>query len=191
MRRMRLMLLLGLLSQLWASCTSPPSTNIAELKKPNNTTYEKVEPVSATPTGGGVYKIEDAAIQFEVPKDWKIERAGNGQLIVSTPDNSLALTLESIDTDKVESTTQEYKNRLRQQLGDVNPIDGPEQTSTNGLTVISESGLGKKDGNTIQWSIDIIMSRKAVIICALSTLTEDDKRQSDYEKLMDSIKKTG
>jgi hypothetical protein len=191
MRRIMLILLLGLISQLWVSCSSPPSTNTGGVIKSKNTTYEKVKPASLTPSGEGIYKIEDAGIQFEVPKDWKVERADNGQLIVSTPDNFLALTLESIETDKVESKTQEYKNRLHQQLTDINTVGDPEKTTNNDLTVIGESGLGKIDGNTNQWSIDIIMSEKAVIIYALSSMDVFNKYESSYEKLMDSIKKTG
>ncbi|HEV7843308.1 MAG TPA: hypothetical protein VGO69_06405, partial [Pyrinomonadaceae bacterium] len=189
MRELKLILLLGLLSQLLSSCNSPSSTNAAKIIKNGNSNYVKVAPSSTTPSGGGIYKLEDAGIQFEAPTGWKVERAEGEPLIVSTSDNSLALTFESIDADKIEQTTQHYKDRINQNLSSVTTVDGPEQRDLNGLPLTSESGIGKKDDNTNEWSIDIVRAKKAVIIYSLTSLDVFEQYQSGYESLVNSIKK--
>jgi hypothetical protein len=152
---------------------SPPAASTAEsLQDPN------------------IYTIKEAGLQFEVPKDWKVETKEDGTVVLSIEDGAATLTF--VVEDKYELIIVGLKSGLKDKLTEMKSDGEPKQDTHNGMTHISESGTGMmKDLKDVKciWEIDVLKATKNVTVLTFGIDKVLEAHAADYVKFVNSIKK--
>ncbi len=144
---------------------------------------------STSATAGETFSHEAGGLEFELPDGWEAEPDGE-TISVSTPDDTLKMIFWVADEDTFEEAAKALDEEIAKTVKNMKTVGEPTEDTHNGMPHYSESGTGEVEGATIQWSVDLLMAKKPVIILSFAAPGLWGKHQAELEKLVASIKKT-
>jgi hypothetical protein len=185
---------------------SPPANvNAGPVKeaenKPNNNTnpapsYDPPKPTpnantpnedTPTPLGNNVYKLESAGIQFQAPPSWQVQQNGD-QITLAAPDQTVSILFQVVENSNVQQVKSVMDAYITSLMTNVVP-DGPAKTvNLNGMTVYSQSGKGVLQGVNVEWSSEVLMASKPVLVVSFAAVGLYEKHQDEIVKFIKSIK---
>ena len=132
-----------------------------------------------------IYTIKDAALEFEVPRGWKVEVDKNVVLLVEDG----AVTVSIIVEDEYENVIVGIKQGLKERLTELKSDGDPQQNTYNGILHTTEAGTGLLKDTPVRWSIAVVKNRKAVTILTFGIARVLEAHAEEYTKFIRSIKK--
>ena len=139
------------------------------------------------PLVSDVRKINDAGIQFEVPKGWMAETDKHGRIVLSIESGIVNITF-AVEA-KYEELIAGMKSGLIADNTDFATDGGPIQDDHNGMKHIRESVYVIRKGRRVMWMIDVYESRKNVTVLTFGSPTIFQKHIDEYERFFKSIKR--
>jgi serine/threonine protein kinase len=144
-------------------------------------------PLNTQQLGGNVYKIQGAGLQFEAPPNWKVQQSGD-QIMLFAPDQTVSIIFQAVEMSNLQQVANAMDAYIAKVMTNIVP-DGPAQTTQlNGLTVHTQSGKGQMNGATIEWSSEVIMASKPVLVVSFAAKGLYEKHQQDLVKFVQSVK---
>lgn len=104
----------------------------------------------------------DAGIQFDVPEGWQTTQE-HGVTMVASPDSSVFTTFTFPSQEEFQAAASSVAEQVDRLLDEVRVDGKPESRSANGLESVRVSGSGRKEGEAVRWSLDLVRARKPVI----------------------------
>jgi hypothetical protein len=150
---------------------------------------------TATPATSGspqlfTYKLSKVGLQFEWLEGWRVERQNDNSVVVAAPDNGLVVHFSEADTQNTERQIEQY---VRGFLQDAAPVKMPKLKEDNfkGMKHLSQSGqvTNALNGATIEWSLDVLEAQTPLIIFSQLNRAYKSKHESNYAKLISSLKR--
>jgi hypothetical protein len=160
------------------------NTNAANTSATSNST------AAAPATDGSTIKIEEAGIQFNVPKGFKMSKEG-GETVVSTDDSAVETRFSVPAGDDYEAAVKDAAKELDSYLDDVKMSGEPSKGTVDGMTLTSLKGTGKdSDGKAVHFALQILDSPKKPVL--INTYAEEaglEKYSKELDGFYKSIKK--
>jgi hypothetical protein len=169
--------------------TTTPNTNAAA--PANTNAAAPANSTAAAPaTDGSNIKIEDAGIQFIVPKGFKMSKEG-GETVVSTDDDAVETRFSVPAGDDYETAVKDAAKELDSYLDDVKISGEPSKGTVDGMTLTSLKGNGKDaDGKEVHFALQILDSpKKPVLINTYAEAAGLEKYSKELDGFYKSIKK--
>lgn len=184
---------------LFSACGAP-AANTSNANKPANanTTSNANKPANANTaantatapaTDGQVIKIEEAGIQFTVPKGYKFSKDGE-DTVVKSEDEGIDIRFTVPKDGDYETVVADAAKEIDDYLDDVKVVNKGTKGSQDGMDTTSLSGTAKNEGEEVGWELTIVKApKKAVLVniyAAKSSLEKDSAKVKDF---FTSIKK--
>ena len=160
--------------------------------------YQQHGEVQPSPTTK-VYKIEEAALQFEVPSGWKVEKGKHGQFTVS---KSEAATTIGVSMAPLGKDTANFKPEalfklfsegalkdLKKDLGDSFKSSEPAQMSQNGISEMVQTFTAKDNGVEMQGVVFVLFTDNPVGVFAYGTKAVSATMANEAGQMLGSFKK--
>jgi hypothetical protein len=193
---------------LMSACTASVTTNMNTAKPANAAPANTTTPAANTnaapaantnaanstaaapATDGSTIKIEDAGIQFTVPKGFKMSKEG-GETVVSTDDDAVETRFSVPAGDDYETAVKDAAKELDSYLDDVKISGEPSKGTVDGMTLTSLKGNGKdSDGKEVHFALQILDSpKKPVLINTYAEAAGLEKYGKELDGFYKSIKK--
>jgi hypothetical protein len=135
-----------------------------------------------------LFSHKEAGVQFELPKGWKAKPDGE-VITVSTADDSLQMVFWVPDEDTFDAAVKDLDKELAKTIKNIKTTDKGTSDTHNGMPHFSEGGTGEVNGVTIEWSVDVLAARKAVVILTFAAPGVAEKHAEEALKFITSIKK--
>lgn len=174
--------------------TKPANANTTPAAKPAETKpVEKkteVKPTSTSADGDNVYTHAEAGIQFEVPKDWKVD-VDDEVLTAAPADSSVSISFWVPKEASVEQALDALDAELGKVMKDIKTTSKPETGKLNGMTTHNIEGTAtfKENGANLEWSAHLIEAKKPVYALTFAAPGLYDSHQKEINELANSIKK--
>ncbi len=175
------MILLAVLGQAIFADGNPSQQKWAE-------TPAGISPVSMA-RAGEIIALDEGGIQFETPTGWQVERRDDGDVFVTTTDSGLIVIFGIVEEDDIDTRVDQLKAGMTDRVKNFKSDGEPREVTLNGLKTIGESGSGEIEGEQVQWSIDVIMARKPVLVYSFAATSVWHQHTSEYQALIKSIKR--
>jgi hypothetical protein len=149
-----------------------------------------VKPVSTAADGDNVFTHAEAGIQFEVPKDWKVEK-DDEVLTASAADSSVSISFWVPKEVTIEQALEALDTELAKIFKDIKPTSKSEKTTLNGMTVYNIEGTAtyKENGANLEWSAHLIDAKKPVYVLTFAAPGMYEKHNKEIGEFVSSIKK--
>jgi predicted Zn-dependent protease len=201
MNRLLLVVILTAVAILAIACGSKPepakpaNTNTtaakpAETKPAAAAPKGEVKPTSTAADGDNVYTHAEAGIQFEVPKDWKVEMEDE-VLTASAADSSVSISFWVPKEATVDQALEALDSELAKIMKDIKTTSKAEKGNLNGLPTTNIEGTAtfKENGANLEWSAHIIEAKKPVYALTFAAPGMYEKHNKEIDDLAASIKK--
>lgn len=119
-------------------------------------------PSASSPLAVRTLSFADAGIQFDVPEGWQITQE-HGVTMVASPDSSVFTTFTFPSQEEFQAAASSVADQVDRLLDQVQVHGKPENRNENGLESVRVSGSGRKEGEAVRWSLDLVRARKPVI----------------------------
>jgi hypothetical protein len=186
---------------LFSACGAP-AANTSNANKPANanttsnansaaanTNAAASNTATAPATDGQVIKIEEAGIQFTVPKGYKFSKDGE-DTVVKSDDEGIDIRFTVPKDGDYETVVADAAKEIDDYLDDVKVVNKGSKGSQDGMDTTSLSGTAKNEGEEVGWELTIVKGpKKAVLVniyAAKSSLEKDAAKVKDF---FTSIKK--
>lgn len=103
----------------------------------------------------------EAGIQVDVPEGWQITQE-HGVTMVASPDSSVFTTFTFPSQEEFQAAASSVAEQVDRLLDQVQ-VHGKENRSAHGLESVRVWGSGRKEGEAVRWSLDLVRARKPVI----------------------------
>lgn len=138
-----------------------------------------------------IVKLADTGLQFEVPAGWRTQPQKDATQ-VNSPDGSVSVVITVAPNDNTELFISNLKDYLKRNYQNYKAAAELQKEQVNGLRALIENGSGETSEGLMEWNIAVLIGGKRPVIA----FTVADKKgftssQSDYVKLVQSIKKAG
>jgi hypothetical protein len=130
----------------------------------------------------------EAGVQFQLPKGWKA-KPDDEIITVSSADDALQVLFWVPDENTFDAAVKELDKELGRKIKNLRTTGKPTQDTHNGMAHYGENGTGVLDGDTIEWSVDVLGAKKPLIIFTFAAPNLLEKHAENYLKLVNSIKK--
>ena len=150
-------------------------------------------------TTAKVYKIEEAALQFEVPSGWKVEKGKHGQFTISKSEGatSIAASIAPLGKDtanfKPEALFKLFSEGalkdLKKDLGDSFKSSEPTQDSQNGISEMVQTFTAKDHGVEMQGVVFVLYTDNPVGVFAYGTKGVSQAMANEAIQMFGSFKK--
>ena len=150
-------------------------------------------------TTAKVYKIEEAALQFEVPSGWKVEKGKHGQFTVS---KSEAATTIGVSMAPLGKDTANFKPEalfklfaegalkdVKKDLGDSFKSSEPTQATQNGISQMFQTFTAKDHGVEMQGVVFVLFTDNPVGVFAYGTKAVSATMANEAGQMLGSFKK--
>ena len=134
-----------------------------------------------------VRKIDDAGIQFEVPKGWTAETDKNKRIVLSIEGGIVNITF-AVEA-KYEELIAGMKSGLIENSSDFATDGEPIEDDHNGMKHIRESGYVIRKERRVMWRIDVYEARKNVTVLTYGSPEVFQKHIDEYERFLSSIRR--
>lgn len=173
-----------------SNANKPANANTAaNANKPANTNAAAANTATAPATDGQVIKIEEAGIQFTVPKGYKFSKDGE-DTVVKSEDEGIDIRFTVPKDGDYETVVADAAKEIDDYLDDVKVVNKGTKGSQDGMDTTSLSGTAKNEGEEVGWELTIVKApKKAVLVniyAAKSSLEKDSAKVKDF---FTSIKK--
>ena len=135
-----------------------------------------------------IFSHKEAGVQFELPKGWKAKPEGE-VITVSTADDSLQMVFWVPDEDTFDAAVKDLDKELSKTIKNIKTTDKGTSDKHNGMPHYSQGGTGDVNGVTIEWSVDVLAAKKAVIILTFAAPGVAEKHADEAVQFISSIKK--
>jgi len=135
-----------------------------------------------------IFSHKEAGVQFELPKGWKAKPEGE-VITVSTADDSLQMVFWVPDEDTFDAAVKDLDKELSKTIKNIKTTDKGTSDKHNGMPHYSQGGTGDVNGVTIEWSVDVLAAKKAVIILTFAATGVAEKHPDEAVQFISSIKK--
>lgn len=163
--------------------TKPAETKPAETKS-------DVKPAATAADGDNIFTHAEAGIQFEVPKDWKVEKDAE-VLTATAADSSISISFWVPKESTVDEALNALDAELAKSFKDIKTTSKAEKTTLNGMSVINIEGTAtyKENGAMLEWSAHVIDAKKPVYALSFAAPGMYEKHSKDIAAFVGSIKK--
>jgi predicted Zn-dependent protease len=172
----------------------PTNANTTPAVKPAETKpaekKAEVKPTSTAADGDNVYTHADAGIQFEVPKDWKVD-VEDEVLTATAADSSVSISFWVPKEASVDQALEALDTELGKVMKDIKTTSKAETGKLNGMTTHNIEGTAtyKENGANLEWSAHLIEAKKAVYALTFAAPGMYDSHKKEIDELASSIKK--
>ncbi len=139
------------------------------------------------------YTLKEAGFQFEVPESWVVktsDKDGVKQYILASADETVIMFFAvAEDAGMAEKLWDAYREGIDEEMKNVKSKDHKENKH-NGMDHLSESGTGETNGKIMNWSLDILVADKPIVIFGAVEEKSAKKNAEAYSKLLQSMKHT-
>jgi len=150
-------------------------------------------------TTAKVYKLPEAAIQFEVPSGWKVEKGDKGGVTVSKSEGAttIAVSMAPLGKDtanfKPEALFKLFSEGafkdVKKDLGDSFKSGEPTQASQNGISEMFQTFTAKQDGVEMQGLVFVLYTDNPVGVFAYGTKNISPTMANEIGQMLGSFKK--
>ena len=174
-----------------SNANKPANTNTASNTNSANTNTNTAASNTATApaTDGQVIKIDEAGIQFTVPKGFKFSKDGE-DTVVKSEDEGVDIRFTVPKDGDYETVVTDAAKDIDDYLDDVKVVNKGSKGTQDGMETTSLSGTAKNEGEDVAWELTIVKApKKSVLVniyAAKSSLEKDADKVKDFFK---SIKK--
>ena len=146
-----------------------------------------------------VYQIQEAALQFEVPSGWKVEKGKHGQFTVS---KSEAATTIGVSMAPLGKDTANFKPEalfklfaegalkdVKKDLGDSFKSSEPTQATQNGISQMFQTFTAKDKGVEMQGVVFVLFTDNPVGVFAYGTKAVSATMANEAGQMLGSFKK--
>lgn len=150
-------------------------------------------------TTAKVYKIQEAALQFEVPSGWKVEKGKHGQVTVSKSEGAttIAVSMAPLGKDtadfKPEALFKLFSEGalkdVKKDLGDSFKSSEPTQASQNGISEMVQTFTAKDNGVEMQGVVFVLYTDNPVGVFAYGTKAVSPTMANEAQLMFGSFKK--
>ncbi len=154
-----------------------------------------------TSTTAKVYKIQEAAVQFDVPPGWQIEKAENGTITASKSEGtaSIAVSMAALGKDSsnlkpdalFKLFSEGVLKDVKKDFGDSFKTDEPAQTTQNGIPQMVQTFTGKADGVEMQGMVFVLYTDNPIGVFAYGNKGVSQTLAKEINQVLDSFKKMG
>lgn len=193
MKKVTLLLALGLSFGLFTACSSPAPANNASTTNTNaaKTAASPAATAAATPAagaaGGETFTHEEGGIQFTVPAGWQREAEG-GRMVLTTPDDEIEVVIFVPNTTDFDAATEEVVDDLNAYLTDVKATGKGEEGTHNGMKTYTIGGTGNYEGKPNAWELSVVGAKKPVYFLFIATPEHMPKHQANMDAFIKSIR---
>jgi len=172
-------------------------TTVAVSPHPRNR-YQQHGEVQPSATAK-VYQIQEAALQFEVPSGWKVEKGKHGQFTVSKSEGTttIGVSMAPLGKDtanfKPEALFKLFSEGalkdVKKDLGDSFKSSEPTQTSQNGISEMFQTFTAKDNGVEMQGLVFVLYTDNPVGVFAYGTKAVSQTMANEAGQMLGSFKK--
>src|SRR5689334_13830679 len=147
-----------------------------------------------------VYKLQEAAIQFEVPSGWKVEKGDKGSFTVSKSEGatSIGVSMAALGKDsanfKPEALFKLFSEGalkdVKKDLGDSFKSDEPTQTIENGISEMIQTFTAKDNGVEMQGMVLVLYTDNPVGVFAYGNKEVSPTLAAEIQQVLRSFKRT-
>jgi hypothetical protein len=134
------------------------------------------------------FSHKDAGVEFTLPKGWSAKPDGE-VITASSGDDAVQMVFWVPEADTFDAAVKELDKELGKTVKNTKITSKGKQDIHNGMPHYGESGTGEVEGVTIAWSVDVLASKKPVLILTFAAPQLLEKHADDLVKLIQSIKK--
>ena len=138
------------------------------------------------------YIFKEAGFQFEIPEGWTVKTAEKDkatQHIIASADETVVMVfVVADDAAMAEKLWDAYREVIDEEMKNVKSKDHKENKH-NGMEHLSESGTGETAGKIMNWSLDILVAEKPVVIFGAIEEKSAKKNAEAYSKFLQSMKR--
>lgn len=131
---------------------------------------------------------KEAGVEFTLPKGWTAKPDGE-VITASSADDAVQMVFWVPEADTFDAAVKELDKELGKTVKNTKITSKGKQDIHNGMPHYGESGTGEVEGATIVWSVDVLASKKPVLILTFAAPQLLEKHADDLVKLIQSIKK--
>jgi hypothetical protein len=176
---------LGAVGLLFAACGSR-----REPSPPGQPASESAASPAASPATT-VYRIEEAGVQFEAPSNWKAEKQGDEEYVVTSEDGGVALTFRPVTAEAAEKEIAALRQSIEEKSQGVK-ADAPRVAAAGGLKNRTVAGTAEQNGARVVWSIaSVTDGEKGVLVFRQSPEGAAEKHAAALDRIVRSIEKIG
>jgi serine/threonine-protein kinase len=174
--------------------TEPEKTNgnisLPSYPTPGNDKQQlPITPLRPENLGNNLYVIKGAGLQFQAPPGWRVQE-GKDQILLFAPDSSVSMIFQAVEMENLKAIASAMDSYIASLMTNVT-TDGPVETmQLNGMTLYSQSGKGVLQGQNVEWSSEVIMAGKPVIVVSFAAIGLYEKHQQDIYNFIQSIKRS-
>lgn len=144
-------------------------------------------PAASSPAAVRTQTFSEAGIQFDVPSGWQATQE-HGVTMVASPDSSVFTTFTFPSQDEFQKAAGSVAEQVDRLLDEVKVDGKPETRSVNGLEFVRVSGSGRKDGEPMRWSLDLVRARKPVIALTFGGERDVARHRGELEAFHRSVR---
>lgn len=173
-----------------SNANKPANANTASnANKPANTNTAAANTATAPATDGQVIKIEEAGIQFTVPKGYKFSKDGE-DTVVKSEDEGIDIRFTVPKDGDYETVVTDAAKEIDDYLDDVKVVNKGTKGSQDGMDTTSLSGTAKNEGEDVAWELTIVKGpKKAVLVNIYAAKSSLEKESAKVTEFFKSIKK--
>lgn len=193
MRLANAVALFALTSLLWAGCNKAGG-NANGASGAAAGANANAAPVDAKASlrhlGNNLHAHEEAGIQFEVPRGWKLSPMGD-QFVMIAPDDSVSVVFTITEMTSLQQVEEEIDQELGEIMAKVKADGEPREHNLNGMQAFSQEGSGEIEGKGVIWVSVLIVAKKPVLIYAFADPVRARQREPEVDRFIGSIKRVG
>ena len=172
-----------------SNANKPANANTASNANKANTNTAAANTATAPATDGQVIKIEEAGIQFTVPKGYKFSKDGE-DTVVKSEDEGIDIRFTVPKDGDYETVVTDAAKESDDYLDDVKVVNKGTKGSQDGMDTTSLSGTAKNEGEDVAWELTIVKGpKKAVLVNIYAAKSSLEKESAKVTEFFKSIKK--
>lgn len=172
-----------------SNANKPANANTASNANKANTNTAAANTATAPATDGQVIKIEEAGIQFTVPKGYKFSKDGE-DTVVKSEDEGIDIRFTVPKDGDYETVVTDAAKEIDDYLDDVKVVNKGTKGSQDGMDTTSLSGTAKNEGEDVAWELTIVKGpKKAVLVNIYAAKSSLEKESAKVTEFFKSIKK--
>lgn len=151
------------------------------------------------PQGGSVYKFKQSGIQFTVPAGWEVDSDPNGTVTFSKKEAADSFIIAAISTLPAESSSLSLEQQFNaawegafsssKDYKDFRKIGDAGKATQNGMPLISQAFTAVQNDLQMIGVLAVVKADKPTLIFIYGTAKTSKEFDTDFGKLMDSMKK--